>query len=141
MPDVNLLVYAHRAPAVRCAQSQAWLSRRFDGSEPFALSALVAVAFVRILTNPRIFRDGMSTIEALAVIDEIRARPNCRVLAPGPRHLDIVADLCRRARIQGAQVVDAAHAAVAIEHGATWATFDRDFAVFKPLGLRLELLA
>jgi len=46
--------------------------------------------------------------------------------------------MCRHADARGNLVSDAAHAAVAIEHGATWASLD-DFARLP--GLRRELPA
>ncbi|MCM0640528.1 PIN domain-containing protein [Cellulomonas wangsupingiae] len=39
-------------------------------------------------------------------------------------------ELCRAADARGNLVADAQHAAVAIEHGATWVSQDRDFARF-----------
>lgn len=53
MPDVNILVYAHRREDPSHEFYRAWVEHLANGSEPFALSALVAVAFVRIVTHPR----------------------------------------------------------------------------------------
>ena len=54
MPDVNVLVYAHRGDEARHEAYARWLESDIDGAEPFALSVLVAVGFVRIVTHPRI---------------------------------------------------------------------------------------
>lgn len=43
-------------------------------------------------------------------------------------------------KTRGAQVSDALHAAVAIEHGCTLVSLDPDFKRFKPHGLKFELL-
>ena len=57
MPDVNILIYAHREDE-KCHEAYAkWLKSLVDGAEPFALSVLVAVGFVRIVTNRRIYED------------------------------------------------------------------------------------
>lgn len=77
------------------------------------------------------------TEQALAHIDQLRRNPSVIAISPGPRHWEIFADLCREVAARGSLVADAAHAAVAIEHGATWVTFDRDFGRFP--GLRWEV--
>jgi predicted nucleic acid-binding protein len=55
MPDVNVLVYAHRADDPSHAFYRDWLERLAAGPEPFALSPLVVGAFVRLVTNVRAF--------------------------------------------------------------------------------------
>jgi len=57
MPDVNVLIYAHREDEKCHAAYANWLKTLVDGPEPFALSVLVAVGFVRIVTNRRIYED------------------------------------------------------------------------------------
>lgn len=48
--------------------------------------------------------------------------------------------LCMETGAAGKRIADAQHAVVAIENGCAWATRDRDFTAFEPLGLRLELV-
>lgn len=141
MPDVNILVYAHRGDDPVHPAYRAWLDDLVNGSQPFGLSVLVAVAFIRLVTNRRIFASPTPLPLALAVIEALVARSNCRVLAPGPQHLTLVAALCRAAGTEGASVADAQHAAVAIEHGCEWVTRDDDFAAFEDCGLRWRHLA
>ena len=43
MPDVNVLVCAHREDEARHEPYAGWLKSVIDGPEPFALSVLVAV--------------------------------------------------------------------------------------------------
>lgn len=140
MPDVNVLVYAHRVEDPRHGEYSSWLKRIIDGPEPFALSVLVAIGFVRVVTMPA--PAGSTPVSmALAFIDEIVAQPGCRTVIPGPEHLGEVARLCRAVGATGNIVADAQHAAVAIANGCTWVTADRDFARFAPHGLRWEHLA
>ena len=47
MPDVNILVYAHRKDEAWHEAYASWLSAVIDGAEPFLLSVFVAVAFNR----------------------------------------------------------------------------------------------
>ncbi|MGO9061903.1 MAG: TA system VapC family ribonuclease toxin [Candidatus Binataceae bacterium] len=95
MPDVNLLVYAHRADEKTHAAHRRWLEDVINGPRPFALSVLVAVGFIRIVTNPRIYTTPTPPQVAIAAIEEIRAQPQCRVVVPGPNHLERVLELCR----------------------------------------------
>jgi toxin-antitoxin system PIN domain toxin len=140
MPDVNILIYAHRREDPSHEFYRAWLERLANGSEPFALSALVAAAFVRIVTHPRFLPSPTPLHQALAVIDSLATLKNCQWIIPGENHWKLVKEFCGGAAAQGKIVADAQHAAVAIEHGCTWVTRDTDFEAFRPVGLRLEIL-
>src|SRR5215469_9467302 len=135
MPDVNVLVYAHRNDEKSHAAYRRWLEDAINGSQPLALSVLVAVGFVRIVANPRIYARPTPTKVAIAAIEEICARPQCRVIVPGPDHLERVLELCRLVSASGKLVADAQHAALAIAEGCTWVTRDGDFAQFAAQGL------
>ena len=60
-------------------------------------------------------------------------QPTVGMLEPGERHWEILQDVCREGRTAGPLVMDAAMAALAIEHGATLYSTDRDFARFSSL--------
>ena len=62
-------------------------------------------------------------------------RPGVAILDPGERHWGILSNLMISAQASGPLVTDAHLAALAIEHGATLCTNDRDFARFP--GLRI----
>jgi len=137
LPDVNVLIYAHREDSTAEHHAYAeWLTEVATGVEPFALSVLSLAGVVRIVTNPRIFNRPSSLDEVFAFIGELTARPNARVVAPGARHFEIFEDLCRRSNANGKLSADAQHAAVAIEHGCTFVTTDSDFDRFP--GLRWQ---
>ena len=138
MPDVNVLVYAHRSEDPRHGRYAEWLNELTRGPEGFALSVLVAVGFVRVVTRPTASATPMSI--ALGFLEELAAQPLCRTVNPGRGHLDEVIRLCRAADVSGATVADAQHAAMAIEHGCTFVTADRDFARFAEHGLRWQHL-
>jgi uncharacterized protein len=140
MPDVNVIVYAHRADEKHHAAYKTWLEELVNGPQPFALSVLVAVAFVRVVTNRRIFRTPTPLASALGVIDHLAAHPRCRMVSPGSDHWRRVADLCRGTGAEAKLVADAQHAAVALAEGCTWVSRDADFARFAPLGLVWEHL-
>jgi uncharacterized protein len=140
MPDVNVLVYAHRRDETVHEFYRTWLEDLVNSGAPFGLSALVGVAFVRIVTNPRFHDDPTPLSVAIETVDRLRESPGCRWLLPGARHWGITAALCRKTGATGKRVADAQHAAVAIEHGCQWVTRDDDFACFSPHGLEWEYL-
>ena len=141
MPDVNVLIYAHRQDEAWHEPYADWLRQVVDGPEPFALSVLVAVGFVRIVTNARIYEDPTPLPVALAAIEQLAGHPRCRLATPGANHLDDVARLSRAVGATGKLVADAQHAAVAISEGCTWVSPDADFARFEPHGLRWRHLS
>ena len=140
MPDVNILVYAHRKDESAHEFYRDWLENLVNSAAPFGLSALVGVAFVRIVTHPRFHDDPTPLSVALATVDRLREAPGCRWLLPGDRHWEITATLCRKTNATGKHVADAQHAALAIEHGCQWVTRDEDFASFTRHGLDWEHL-
>lgn len=140
MPDVNVLVYAHREDEAVHEAYADWLRQLMNGAEPFSLSVLVAVGFVRVVTNQRIYADPTPLPVALAAIDQLTSHPNCRIATPGPSHLEVFARLCRSVDARGHVVADAQHAALALAEGCTWVTRDRDFVRFEPAGLRWQHL-
>jgi toxin-antitoxin system PIN domain toxin len=140
MPDVNVLVYAHRIDEVVHPAYRRWVEDLVNGKEVFGLSVLVAVAFVRIVTNRRIYSDPTPLPTALASVEDIVSHPNCRLVAPTLEHWHRCAELCRATSATGKVVVDAQHAALAIAEGCTWVTRDRDFAKFQAHGLRWQHL-
>jgi hypothetical protein len=133
MPDVNVLVYAHREETPGHERYAAWLTALAGGSEPFALSELVLHGFIRVVTNGRIFDPPSTCGQVFDFVDELLARPGCTMIRPGLEHWTIFRQLCEDGKLRGKIVADAAHAAVAIESGCEWVTADTDFARFAPL--------
>ena len=62
-------------------------------------------------------------------------QPAAGILEPGERHWEILTRLMSAGQTTGPLVMDAALAALAIEHGATLYTTDRDFSRFAGLKL------
>lgn len=70
LPDVNVLVYAHRAESPDHERYAEWLRALAGGLEPFALSELGANGFVRIVTNPKIWDEPTTIGDALQLVAE-----------------------------------------------------------------------
>jgi hypothetical protein len=75
----------------------------------------------------------LSVDEAAALVADWLERPMVTLLNPGERHWEILYNLMTTGQARGPLVMDAHLAALAIEHGATLATCDRDFALFPGL--------
>jgi uncharacterized protein len=130
MPDVTVLICAHREEAHEHERYAAWLIQLAEGPEPFALSTMVMQSFVRIVTTQRIFKAPTTAAQAFEFLDRLMKTPGCSVVRPGPNHWSIFQRLCERGQVRGKIVADAAHAALAIESGCEWVTADTDFARF-----------
>lgn len=139
LPDVNILVYAHRRDADRHDEYRQWLEQAVAGPVPFGFSDLVASGFLRVVTHPRVFHRPTPLDGALAFVRVLRDRPNRIPVEPGPRHWSIFRELCVTARARGNLVPDAWLAALAIESGAEWITTDGDFSRFPGLETRQPL--
>ena len=73
------------------------------------------------------FAEPTPLVAALDHIGDLESAGVIRV-TPGRAHWSLVRQLCLEADARGNLVPDAAHAATAMEAGATWVSFDRDFA-------------
>lgn len=131
--DANLLLYAYHPKAMQHAESRAWLEEVLSGSELVRFSWLTLWAFLRIATSPRVFEHPLSTIEADAAVSSWLAQPAAGIIEPGERHWEILRGLLHQSQISGPLVMDAVLAAIALEHGATVCTTDRDFSRFPTL--------
>lgn len=139
LPDVNVLIYAHRAELPQHEITREWLDTAISSDAAYGLSELVLSGFVRIVTNPRAFVDPTPIETALDAAERWRGRRNCVDIRPGPRHWDIFTRLCHEAGAKGNLVPDAYLAALAIESGSEWITTDRGFARFPGLTWRHPL--
>jgi hypothetical protein len=139
LPDVNVLVYAHREDASRHDEFRAWLEAVLRGPSAYGLSDLVLSGFVRIVTHPRVFEQPTPLADALDFVATIRDQEHRVAVRPGPRHWEIFRSLCEQAEVRGNLVPDAWLAALAIESGSEWITTDRDYTRFPGLRTRHPL--
>ncbi len=133
LPDVNVLIYAFRADLPQHAICRPWLANVVLGEARFGLSPLVLSAVVRITTNPRVFAMPSAIEEAFGFCEDLLGQTHCEIVEPGERHWDIFRRLCLATDTRGPRVSDAWFAALAIEWGCEWITFDRDYARFPEL--------
>jgi uncharacterized protein len=128
--DVNVVLAAHRDDHPDFEIARAWLEGVLAAGTPYALIDSVAGSFLRIATNRRIFSVPTPVGDAFAYLRALRAQPGHVMLAPGPRHLDLLEGMCVSADASGDLLADAQLATIALEHACELVSFDHDFARF-----------
>lgn len=133
LPDVNVLVSAFRSDAAKHRVSRDWLTSELRKPSPFGLSTRVLEGFIRIVTHPRIFRTPTKTDHAFKFTRTLLSAPNSTLIDPGERHWGIFEDLAHSIQAAGNDIPDAWLAALAIESGCEWVTWDAGFQRFPDL--------
>lgn len=133
VPDVNLLLYAHDRTGPHHARAREWWRGCMNGTEIVGVSVLTVLAFVRLSTQPRLFRRPYSGDEAWRVARRWLSRPIVNSMELQLADLDLAAQLLRGAGRAGNLVTDAALAAQAVRRGAVIHSADRDFERFPDL--------
>jgi uncharacterized protein len=131
--DANLLLYAYDASSSLHGEAKRWLEEIFSSPAPVALAWPTLLAFLRIGTHPSVFERPLEIDAATRIVESWLALPQVSLVHPTERHWPILQNLLLRGRCRGALVPDAHLAALAIEHGATLCTTDRDFTRFEGL--------
>ena len=126
LADVNVLIHAFRKDWSDHQVCKPWLDRVVRGEARFCVSSAVLSAVVRITTNRRAFAHPSTIEEAFGFCDDLLSQPHCETVEPGERHWTSFKQICLEAEVSGPRVTDAWFAALAIEHGCTWITYDRD---------------
>jgi toxin-antitoxin system PIN domain toxin len=137
LPDVNVLIYAFRRETEYHSDCRSLMDSLLNGATPFGISPQVLSSVVRLVTNGRLFPPPETLSKALEFCKTFLAHPHCQIIQPGPRHWSIFEDLCQRADARGNLITDAWFAALAIESGCEWVTYDRDYARFPGLRWRV----
>jgi hypothetical protein len=139
--DANVLLYAYHPRSGMHDACRAWLEEALSAPDPVAFGWVTLWAFLRIGTNPRAFERPLTMEEATQIVSEWLAVPAAVILEPGERYWPILNRLLREGQAAGPLVTDAALAALALEHGASLCTTDRDFSRFPQLRVVSPLAA
>jgi hypothetical protein len=131
--DVNLLVYAHDETSRHHHQTRQWWEKQLNGPQLIGLSWVGLLGFIRLLTNPRIYRNPYPPAEILAIVGTWLEQPHVKIIHPSEEHFTLLAGLIRQIGTAGNLTTDAHLAALAIERGLILQTTDTDFARFPGL--------
>jgi toxin-antitoxin system PIN domain toxin len=131
--DANILLYAEDATSPHHAAIRAWWDAQLSGSTPVCLTWAVINAYLRIGTNPRVFKHPLTLTEATTRVQSWLEQPCVRLVEPTARHWDIFRDLLEAGQATANLVSDAHLAALALEHGCMLYSTDADFARFRQL--------
>lgn len=131
--DANLLLYAYHSSSPHHQAAKQWLEGAFSSPTPVALCWQTIWVFLRISTNSRVFESPLSIREAVDITSSWLEQPAVTLLEPGSRYWAILSRLLPESQCQGALVMDASLAALALEHGVDLGTTDKDFLRFPQL--------
>ncbi|MGH7881836.1 MAG: type II toxin-antitoxin system VapC family toxin [Candidatus Dormibacteraceae bacterium] len=137
--DVNIYLPAYRKDSPQHEIYRGWLEEQLLGSESFGVSELVLSAFVRIITNHRVYKEPTTPEAALDFCQTVLDAPATVRVQPGERHWSIFHHLCLNLRARANDVPDAYLAALALEREATFITVDRGFRRFPSLRIQSPL--
>jgi toxin-antitoxin system PIN domain toxin len=137
--DVNVLLYAYDSSSAHHESARKWLENSISSTRAVRLAWLTITAFLRITTNFRAMQFPLTEQEACSAVSSLLEHSSVGILNPGPRHWSILERLICETGTRGPLVMDAHLAALAIEHGATLCTHDRDFSRFPHLRVEYPL--
>lgn len=132
--DANILIYASVPGSAQHEPARAWLDERINGTARVGLPWSSLLAFLRIVSNPRLF-ERASLTHARAQVRTWIDEPSTWIPLPTDAHAATLESLLEHADSHRL-VTDAHLAALALEHGLVLCSSDGDFARFP--GLRWE---
>ena len=136
--DTNLLVYAFVRDVPQHETALEWLDRQLNESTKVGLPWAALLAFVRLVSNPRIFKNPVSLPVAWQQVEAWLSAPSVWIPAPTPRHPAILGTLLSTEGLKANDVPDIHLAALAIEHDLLLCSGDGGYDRFA--GLRWQNL-
>ena len=134
--DANLLIYAHVRTFAWHAAAREWLDAQLNGPTRVGLPWPSLLAFLRIVTNPRLFERPEPMTDAWKQVRAWLSSAVAWIPAATDRHAEVMESLLAMPGVY-ANLVPGAHlAALAIEHGLVLCSTDGDFARFDRLSWR-----
>lgn len=131
--DANILIYAHVSSFDQHQGARDWLDRQLNGSALVGLPWVSLLAFLRLVTNSRVFEHPESIFDAWVQVRTWLACETVWLPQPTERHAELLGELLALPGVHGNLVPDAHLAALAVEHGLTLCSTDGDFARFRAL--------
>ena len=131
--DANILVYAHVNSFAQHGRAREWLDQQLNAAAPVGLPWASVLAFLRLVTNPRVFERPEPMRDAWQQVRTWLSSETAWVPQPTERHAELLGEFLAEPGVHGNLVPDAHLAALAVEHGLTLCSTDGDFARFERL--------
>jgi hypothetical protein len=131
--DANILIYAHVNSFAQHRVAREWLDQQLNGPAPVGLPWASVLAFLRLVTNSRVFEHPESIVDAWSQVRTWLACESVWTPEPTERHAEVLGEFLTLPGVHGNLVPDAHLAALAVEHGLTLCSTDGDFARFRAL--------
>jgi hypothetical protein len=131
--DANLLIYSWAEAMPQHEAARAWLDARLNQTARVGMPWPSLLAFVRLVSNPRVFERPSTVSAAWHQVEEWLECDSTWIPAPTDRHSQVLGSLIEGTPMRSNLVPDAHLAALAIEHGLELCSTDGDFARFKGL--------
>jgi uncharacterized protein len=128
--DANVLVYAHVSNFDQHEEARSWLDEQLNADRRLGLPWESLTAFVRLVTNPRVFTEPEPVGDAWQQVEDWLQRPGAWIPGPTDRHREVFGALIAETKPTASLVPDAHLAAIALQHGLAVASTDADFARF-----------
>lgn len=128
--DANILVYAHVEDFEQHVRAREWLDHQLAGPARVGLPWESLTAYLRLVTNPRVFPKPLSASDAMAQVRDWLSREAAWSPGPTDRHGEYLTENLKIDGIRADLVPDAHLAAIARGHGLTVMSNDSDFARF-----------
>ena len=131
--DANILIYSHVESFSQHKAARAWLDQQLNGFTRVGLPWVSLLAFLRLVTNPRVFEQPEPMIDAWRQVRAWLACETAWIPQSTERHAELLNELLAMPGVHANLVPDAHLAALALEHGLTLCSTDGDFARFSAL--------
>jgi toxin-antitoxin system PIN domain toxin len=128
--DTNLLVYAFVKDVPQHETAREW---QLNEVSKVGLPWSALLAFVRLVSNPRIFKNPVSLPVAWQQVETWLSAPSVWIPAPTTRHAAILGALLSAEGLKANDVPDVHLAALAIEHDLLLCTSDGGYGRFADL--------
>ena len=131
--DANLLVYAYVETFPQHENARVWLDSQLNSTAPVGLPWPSILAFMRLVTNARIFERPATVEKAWNQVEEWLDCSPVWIPRPTERHREVLKSLLVDQSLQANLIPDTHLAALAIEHGLILYSTDGDFGRFPDL--------
>lgn len=132
-------MYAEDSLNPRYEAARGWWDAQLSGDSPVCFCWTVLCAFIRIGTNPRVFKHPLTLDQAIERVQSWLDQPCARIVYPTTRHWIVLQKILVDGQATANLVMDAHLAAMAIEHGCELISTDSDFSRFPKLKWRNPL--